>query len=513
LDPFDEKYFQSCQSCQRNFDGLLCPRQIEPILKETLIEHYEIHSMLLERKLQGGYFAWHQGIDDACFSRAEVQQRRRVFDFFVTNMTRNGLNSDPDLFQCAPEVQQLFWQMMMEDLRAPAKCKGSWGMPAVSEWNLFDLDSTTQQLYPLSLPSLQALLDDFEKVLSDDRTRRNFFKIAFATEEQIWVFRVLQCATFDQRAAIITEMEYKTNLKASQHMLKFLFQTTDIKRSQVQQKALDFVSGRKVTSYDVLAPLILICAECNNRCLLLDYWNNGLIKYKKEWPGSDLKNQVDVCFRALNSPNLAWIQLFVLINPEGQLRRGSVSEAHTVGLADGAEEYSCFVSGFPENTTKADIEHLFRMIGLNCSKITFKPKKVVTAVKVFFNTCHERDQAIAMDQFVLRSGDKPISVQLRLVQPSICGIGVTLVCKETKWKLNPEFDTAGVYISEVLPGKGAAAAGLPVPCRLCSVDGRDINMDMELARQLLFGIEGTEVKVVVKDAKSLKAYFQVKRLR
>ena len=277
---------------------------------------------------------------------------------------------------------------------------------------------------------------------------------------------------------------------------------------------------------------MLICAECNDRRLLMDYWNNGLIKHKDEWPGSDLKNQMDVYFRALNSPNLAWIQLFVLMQPNGQLRWKSVSETRSVGRAKGTAEHSCFVSGVPENTKQADMEHLFRMIGLNCSKVTDKPQKAVTVFKVYFNTSDELDQALTLDQFVLRSGSKPISVELSLVQPPLamsitaeadpleCGIGVTLECKRTNWEHDRFTYKAGVYISEISPGKGAAAAGLPLRSLLRCVNGQAINMDMELARQLLVGMVGTEVKVDVtfvktfRNAKSLRyESFQVKRLR
>jgi hypothetical protein len=312
-------------------------------------------------------------------------------------------------------------------------------------------------------------------------------------------------------------------------MLKCLFQTTDIKSRQVQQKALDFVFGRRVASYDVLAPLMLICAECNNRRLLLEYWNNGLTKHKKEWPGADLRKQLDVCFHAVKSPNLAWIQLFVLIKTDEQLRRGSASALRAVGRPRQATKYSCFVRDVPENTTEADIDNLFEMIGLNCSKITVKQHNVV---KVYFNTSDELEQALTMDQFVPRSGARPISVELGQqpaqvmsnsagADPFKCGIGVKLEVKRDSWEHDKFNYEAGVYITEVF-GRGAAAAGLPLRSKLICVDGRPIGMDMELAKQVLVGAEGTEVEVVVQFVityrngdKKLKRDqpFQVKRLR
>jgi C-terminal processing protease CtpA/Prc len=78
------------------------------------------------------------------------------------------------------------------------------------------------------------------------------------------------------------------------------------------------------------------------------------------------------------------------------------------------------------------------------------------------------------------------------------GIGVTLDQRLDDFSDKfGHIKRAGIYIAEVHQGTGASKAGLQPHTRLLKVDGQSVGFDIELATQLLRGIEGSQVNVIV----------------
>jgi hypothetical protein len=312
LHPFDVKYYldrSDFQCCHKNFEGLIGPRQpLEEDFRKKLILHHEIHIMLLLRRLQGGFFVRHQDLDERKFAEFEIEQRRKIFEFF---MVSKQLDSDPSIFASVPEVYPLFWQMMLSDFSAPADCMVSIGdgrntFKVVPEWQ--DLEPTQDNFDHVAL--------NFENFLSDEHRRRTFFRCTFANIQQSYALRMLKYPTFDQRVEIIQRMETEhPDIKANQQMLRILFQTRDIKHRSIQ--ALDFIyrTRRDVWDFDVLGNLLRICADCNDDRRLMIFWNMGKKVKNRCWPSPDVTEQLDACFHSLKCPNRSWKQLHNLMKP------------------------------------------------------------------------------------------------------------------------------------------------------------------------------------------------------
>ena len=225
----------------------------------------------------------------------------------------------------------------------------------------------------------------------------------------------------------------------------------------------------------------------------------------------DLTNQLYACFHTLPNPNLAWLQLIRLVDPNAHLQWGRETAYH--GRAPTA--FKCWLSRIPHNTMQADIAALFEMISIQCTSINLRGKSEKRKADLTFSSQNDLDLALTMDKFVLYSEAAPIAVGLLpppklhtkplLVSQSesaaarMCDIGVTLEEKRTKWQ-NPhkrEFTFTGVYIMAIVSGKGAEAAKLPLYGRLVKVNGTWIGLNKKLADDLLVGAEGTEVQVEV----------------
>jgi hypothetical protein len=80
-----------------------------------------------------------------------------------------------------------------------------------------------------------------------------------------------------------------------------------------------------------------------------------------------------------------------------------------------------------------------------------------------------------------------------------CGIGVTLEMfpNDGRDKFGHIKRRAGIYISEVFQATGAFKARLRPNTLLLKVDGQSVGVDIKLATQLLRGIEGSQVNVIV----------------
>jgi hypothetical protein len=529
LVPFDENHKQElqdgiCQVCKRNFEYKMGPRKYQDDLKRKLIEHYEILTMLLQRKLQGGYFVRRQDLrDDTHFANAEIQKRRQIFDFVFT---RDQMDSDPSIFVCAPSFKIFLWQMIMEDFIAPSKF---WLKHSKQVEQLHDSELSKLKAQP-SFSNFESLALFFEATLASDSDgiRKKFLNRVFVNKIQESELRMLQCATFDQRSKVIQEMEQNPKFQASDQMLKILFSATDV--MDHQDRALRFVEKRRIQNLQVLAPLIRLSAERNRRDSLMKYWNTA-IENQEAWRenGAELTNQLYARFHTLSNPNLAWHQLMRLIDPDAEQQWGSNPKADSQRAGGWAPKsasatFRCCLSSIPQNTTQADIAALFEIAGIQCTSIKIKTDKVPVA----FSSQHDLDLALTMDKFVPYSGADPIAVrlheeslpalQVKSAAASMCDIGVTLEAKDKEWVTPDNFRIkySGVYIMAISPGKGAQAAKLPLYGRLVSVDGKAIKLDKKLADERLVGKKGTAVPVEVsffdRNSNAWKSVlFQVKR--
>jgi hypothetical protein len=523
LDPFDANHPQelrngSCEFCQKNFEYLMGPRNLQPEFKAKCIVHYEILTMLLQRMLQGGYFVRRHDLrDEKDFARTEIQKRLKMFEFFVTLDQTLGMNSDQNIFVCAPIVKSQFWLMIFEDFTNPC------------EFSKTTLDGL-RALHPEpSLSSFQALADLFCKALCDDGKQKKllYSKHVFGSKE----IRMLQCSTFDQRANIIQEMEQKTNFQAKDQMLKILFQATDVMNHR--DRALRFVEKRHIRDFQVLAPLLRLCAECNRRDCLIKFWNSVMEEMMGNTEWLDWTNQLYACFYTLPNPNLTWHQLIRLVDPDAKQQWAHEREAHAQG-ADRRElptSFRCCLRNIPDDTTQADIAKLFEIVGIQYSSI--KVKASAKKASVNFITQNDLELALAMDKFVPFSGARPISFEFHEEKPhpsSIsasagagickCDIGVKFETKRKAWvHAKIPYSEPGVYITVIFAGKGADLAKIPIRSRLVSVGGQAIKFDQELAETLLSGVAGTQVNVEVRSLvdserqKYKQGTFWVTRLR
>lgn len=499
----DETFIRSCYSNQKTFQHLIGAPILQHDLNTTIIEHYEILAMLLKQKLQGGYCIRRQDVThEKDFSSAEIQQRLQMFNFFEE---RDQMNSHPKVFECVPSVKLNFWRMIVKDFTRPMKyCSGK----------LTDSDFKQP-----SLQNFEALAALFRDKLSDDGTRKLFFKDVLGSDIGRFEIRMLQCATFDQRSKIILEMEQTTKLKTNDNMMNLLFLATDIKENQ--DRALRFAEMRVDKPVrkghipiDLLGPLLRLCAECNRRDSLMKYW---AMKDPIKWAEhrTELTNQLVKCFHTLASPNLVWRQLVRLIDAETTEQWGRTA-AGVEGVGARAmkkapsTDFRCCLSSLPENTTDADVAELLEMVGIHCNSIKIKKGDNNTKnAFVTFCTDNELGLALTLDGFVPHSEAVPIAVGLRAEPPpaATCAgaesIGVILENKQQPWEHSKFRYHPGVYITAVLPNGGAEAAGMQLRSQLIAVDGRRIVVDgrrikgdMVLANQLLAGPKGTKVEVV-----------------
>jgi hypothetical protein len=492
----DETFIRTCRSCQKTFQHLIGLPILQHALNATIIEHYEILAMLLKRKLQGGYCIRRQDvIDEKDFSDAEIQQRLNMFNFFEK---RDQMNSHPNVFECVPSVKLLFWRMIVKDFTRPMKyCSGKL------------IDSDFEQP---SLKNFQALADLFREKLSDDGTRRLFFKDVFGSDIGRFELRMLQCATFDQRSKVVLEMEQATKLKANDSMMKLLFLAIDIKDNQ--DRALSFAEMRvdKLVRkghipIDLLGPLLRLCAECNRRDSLMKYWGmKDPIKWAEHRP--ELTNQLVKCFHTLPSPNLVWHQLVRLIDANtaeqwGRNAAGVEGAGARAMKKAPSTDFRCCLSSLPENTTDADVAELLEMVGIRCNSIKIKKGDNNTKnAFVTFCTDNELGLALTLDGFVPHSEAVAIAVGLRAELPpaATCAgadsIGVKLEDKQQPWEHSKCHYKPGVYITAVLPNGGAEAAGMQLRSQLIAVNGQRIDGNLALANQLLAGPKGTKVEVI-----------------
>jgi hypothetical protein len=325
LDPFDESFFpeqSSCDNCEKNFVGLTGARPLkDDSLRQKLISHYEIHIMLLQRRLQGGYFYSVQPQDlefGRNFVAFELEMRQKAFDFFFVH---KELDSDPSIFEACPKVYEYFWQMMSSDLIAPSKFESS---DCGDDDNDDSIPEDTCSVDGLAISEISErfgrLAHKFKATLEDEQLCRRFIQRTFASTCQRYVFSMLKQSSFDKRVEIIRRMEEDhPDIKASQHMLRILFQTVDIKDRAVQ--ALNFFADRHrwVQDSDSLGNLLRICADCCDSENLKKYWEMGLRRKTRErfssWPDKLVTEQLNSCFSALKNPNEAWKELHRLMNP------------------------------------------------------------------------------------------------------------------------------------------------------------------------------------------------------
>ncbi len=298
-----------CQNCDRNFEGLICPRALHSNdRKIQLIDHYKILTMLLKRQLQGGYFVRPQDVEIGQFAAAEMEQRLQVFRFFVTEQV---FDSVPGLFQCDPDIPMVVWKMMLQDLSVPEKCKEPLNFDAENQIDFKNIAAIIATYPQPSQENFDALASSFQNHLENETIRKKFFNLAFfANEEHDWAQRMLQWPTFRQRLDIITEMEEQTRLKANRQHLKILLQSSDIKN--FQDEALRFFNSTKnidaLLAHDVLGPVLLLCADCNNTDRLRRFWRMGLANQRSLgsiWPGI-MNKEVRERYHKLKESNQAW---------------------------------------------------------------------------------------------------------------------------------------------------------------------------------------------------------------
>jgi len=519
----------------------LCSSEYVPVidaeLTKDLIKHYEVSILLAERLLQGGYFVSWQEVRHSSFENLDLERRRIVLDFIQSEgLFRLLPNCHDDLQH---EILEQMWQMCLHDLQPRIGFRKT-------------LISMQTQKRTFSRDEFGLLAKEFQSSFSSSSVVSDLAQFDSHTR---WTVKMFQVTTFDQRLKVIKELlldagivdahteklgtgcckflKRKTKIDGSnvydldlfyQGMLSILLESTNIKNCSYEDifKFFDDSSILPIEAgnlhVNIAGPLLRICAHLGKIDHLRRFWNMTSVPSILHLRGelSHCHDQLRACFCTLDCPNVAWHQLSWLIDrqwsePATACRCSEAVKTQSVQLGGIAvssgsstnpnvhhkkqspELFCVCVSSLPHGTTEADIAKFFKTVDVTCTRIDIKGHIAIAS----FSSQKYRDLALTLNNFVPFSRAKPIAIKQIAQWPIECGIGVTLEQKDEKWSFCKNTYNPGLYITAICDKKGAHIAGLPTRSKLFKVDGQNVDDNMELARSLLVGYEGTVVEVDV----------------